>query len=118
MCIYDETAQAPALAVGVGVEPGPRWTNSGSGFRYKDLTASQQGAQKIRIKSGNPGRDKLQAKASGLQLPLPGPVLPGQYFQQQDNVTVQLINDAGGCWEAVFPPGSAKNTATLYRAKQ
>jgi hypothetical protein len=118
LCAYDETAQTPTLAVGIGIEPGPLWSTTSSGFRFKDITTSQQGAHKIGIKGGSSGRGKLQAKASGLQLPLPGAVDSTRYFNQQDDVTVQLVNDAGGCWEAVYPPGSATNRVTLYRARQ
>jgi hypothetical protein len=118
LCAYDESAQTPTLVISVGIEPGAAWSIRSSGLRYKDLVGSQQGAQKIGIKSGRPGRDKILLKASGLPLPLPGPVTTSQYFRQDDDVTVQLINDAGGCWESVFPPGSATNRDTIYRAKR
>ena len=42
-----------------------------------------------------------------------------QYFTHQDDVTVQLVNDVGGCWESVFSPATVlKNQSALYKAKQ
>jgi hypothetical protein len=71
------------------------------------------------VKIGKPGKDKILFKAGGSSLVLPGPAGVGRYFNQHDDVTVQLINDGGGCWESVFAPGAAvANTSTLYKAKR
>jgi YVTN family beta-propeller protein len=123
-CIYDEVNQVPALKLNVVVPAagtcgsGACWKALSSGFRFKDIAGSHQGAQTLLFKGGKPGKDKLMVKGGGATLPLPGPVNPFQYFRQQNDVTVQLVNDAGNCFESVFSPADAsKDTSTLYKAK-
>ena len=129
LCLYDETGQVPALTLSVDVQPGgtcgilPCWSGLGgsnlSGYRFVDLTGQNDGAKKMLLKGGRPGRDKLRVKASGVGLPLPAAVSLTEYFAQQDEVTVQLVTDAGGCWESVFPIGSVlRNSPTLYKASR
>jgi hypothetical protein len=117
LCVYDETAQTPSLKVSVQVAAGTGWAHTSNGFKFKDPAGSQQGAQKLQLKGGNPGHDKLFVKAGGGALTLPGAASATQYFNQQDDVTVQLVNDTGACFQSVFAPSTAKNTVKLYKGK-
>ncbi|MFN8641512.1 MAG: hypothetical protein U0802_07600 [Candidatus Binatia bacterium] len=108
----------------IAVAPGgPAWLRLGgtapTGFAFSDVGAAQDGLQKLRLKGGNPGRDKLQAKAGGAALPVPPAASASQLLAQQDDVTVQLVNDAGGCWQSVFPPAAVQqNAVDRYKAKR
>jgi YVTN family beta-propeller protein len=128
VCVYDSTGQVSALALSIEVAPAgtcngaPCWSASAStstfGFQYRDPATFQGGAKKIQLRGGKPGRDKLLVKAAGAALAAPNAVSGNQYFAQQDDVTVQLVNDAGGCWQSVFAPADAVvNRPTLYKAK-
>ena len=124
LCVYDAAALVPSLALRVETAPGaPWWSARGgappSGFAFTSFSGLPQGMQKLRLKGGTPGRDKLLAKAGGPALSVPPAASATQLFAQQDDVTVQLVNDAGGCWESVFPPSAVlRNTADLYKAKR
>jgi hypothetical protein len=126
-CVYDSTSQTPALALSIDLAPGgdcesrPCWSAMGStnsfGFRYADSAAMQHGVKKLQLRGGKPGKDKILAKASGGALMLPAAVSPAQYFAQQDDVTLQLVNDAGGCWQSVFSAADViVNQAIGYKA--
>jgi hypothetical protein len=110
------------LAAGGTCAGRPCWKPLGgtspSGFSFSDATGAQQGMQKLKVKGGKLGRDKLLAKAGGAALVLPAPS-GSQLFAQDDDVTVQLVTDAGSCWESVFPPSAAVvNRSDLYKAKR
>ena len=127
LCGYDAAGQVSGLKLSVQVAPAgscggsPCWSFAGGSgtlrFRFADAAALQQGAQKLLLKGGRPGKDKMLVRAAGIALALPAAASPTQYFAQQDDVTVQLVNDAGGCWESVFSPAAAShNQPTLYKA--
>jgi hypothetical protein len=130
LCVYDQTAQTSALAFAINVAPGGICLNgscwktlgavsSPTGYRFKDAAGLQHGVGKLLLKGGNPGRDKLLLKGTGSTLPLSPAVGPGQYLSQQDDVTVQLVNSEGACWQSVFQPGHvAANRGDLYKAKR
>jgi YVTN family beta-propeller protein len=127
LCLYDESGQVPSLALSLDVPAGgscgvlPCWSALGGsnlrGYRFLDFSGQHDGAKKMLLKGGRPGRDKLRIRASGGALPLPPAVSASAYFAQQDEVTVQLVSDAGGCWESVFPIGAVlHNSPRLYKA--
>jgi DNA-binding beta-propeller fold protein YncE len=122
LCIYDETADVPVQAMDIEVGPFFGWKQLGSspakGYLFSDPSLSQSGVQKLLIKSGKPGKDTVLLKGKGANLPLPAPVLQTQYFRQQSDVTIQLVSEAGGCWESVFPPSAMqKNAVDSYKAR-
>jgi hypothetical protein len=53
-----------------------------------------------------------------MQLPVPVPFDMTQYFQQDPEVVVQLVNDLGFCWTSTFGSPAVKNTAELFKDKQ
>jgi len=127
-CVYDAVAQVPTLKVSFEVAPGGTcgdascWSERGGGtsskFRFVDSAATQGGAKRLLLKGGKPGKDKLLVRAGGAALSLPAGTNAGQSLAQDDDVTVQLVNDVGGCWESVLTPAALlRNQATLYKAK-
>jgi len=126
LCVYDASSQISSLKLTIEVAPGGTcgplscWgSRGGDKYRFVDTSAAQDGAKKILLKGGAPGKGKLLVKGAGAALALPTPVSATQYFAQHDDVTVQLVNEAGGCWESVFPFGAVlRNTSTTYKAKQ
>ncbi len=118
LCIYDETAGIPALALSTGVAPGgtcdgkPCWRASKTGFRYKDPSASVEGIRQVVLKSGSAGRSKIQVRAQGAELALPA--LP---FAQSPKVTVQLKSSTGTCWEAAYSSPARRNEAGQFKDK-
>lgn len=107
VCVYE----AGALSYSMVIPPGPAWTPIGSkGFKYKELTGSAQGVQKIILKGSTDPKSKVLVKGRGLALPDPVPPLTM-------NVEVQVVNsDNGICWGTLFT-GFKKNQAGLFKAK-
>ncbi len=128
ICLYDEDAllaeNAIVMELGAGgVCPAkPCWKALGGstlrGYRYRDREGFQSGVGKLLVKGGKPGRDKILVSARGSLVPLPGAAEGTQYFHQDDALTVQLVNDAGYCWESVFAPSTVRrNEFDRYDAK-
>ncbi|MGH7790363.1 MAG: hypothetical protein ACRERC_26070 [Candidatus Binatia bacterium] len=122
LCVYDSTALVTSLAHAVQVAPGGGWTALGAatlrGFKFDDSLATQQGTRRILLKGGKPGRDKLQFSGKGAALTLPPAAGVDRYFDQDADVTVQLVTD-DACWEAVYqPPDVDRNGADYYKASE
>jgi hypothetical protein len=118
LCVYDETAGVPELVDEVTIEPNPNWIDADpKGYSYKDKTGAQGGVQKAQLKTGAAGKSKVQIKAKGVNLPLPIPFSGSALFDQDTEVTVQLINsDTPTCWTSSFTSNS-KNDAVQFKAK-
>ena len=123
VCLYDETALVAGLALDVRVAPGAGWHGVGDlpvrGWSFRDSTLAQNGAQKLLVKGGKPGKDALLFKGRGANLSLPAAASASQLFHQQDDVTVQLVSDTGACWGAVYQPSEVtRNDAASYAARE
>jgi cysteine-rich repeat protein len=117
LCIYDETANVPALAARIDVPAGSGWQAiNPTRFQYKDVAGSVNGVQRLRI-DGKAKGTKVQLLAKGPNIPLPGPVASDRYFARDDHVTVQLRNTVGGCWTLRLS-SDQRNTATEFKAKK
>jgi len=127
LCVYDETGQQPQNVTTLNISAGgfcntaPCWKGLGSsplkGYRYRDRDGRDSGVEKILIKAGRPGKDKVLLKARGAAVPVPAPASSSSFLNQDDLVTVQLVNDAGFCWETVFSPDDVRsNRIDRYRA--
>jgi cysteine-rich repeat protein len=117
VCIYDETANVPALAARIDVPAGAGWQAiNPTRFQYKDATGSVNGVQRLRV-DGKTNGSKVQLHAKGSNLPLPGPVATDRYFARDNEVIVQLRNTVGGCWHLSLS-SEQKNTATEFKAKR
>ncbi len=94
LCVYENGS----LIASPGVPPGmPAWSLIGSkGFKYKDKLGTEDGIQKIILKSGTAGKAKALVKGKGDNLPTITPPLTLP-------VDVQLVNsDNGKCWGSTF----------------
>lgn len=89
---------------------------SPKGYKYTNKATSSEGVSSLLVKTGA-GKASIGFKAKSVQLSLPGPVLPTQYFAQASNVTVRLRRlDGTACWESAYPT-STKNDAEQFGAK-
>jgi hypothetical protein len=126
LCIYDSVQRVPRLVFTAQVEPGgfcgrsPCWSTVGSppiGYRFLDSDGLQGGMEKLLLRDRSAARDSIIAQGGGVHLKLPLPVGVDQFFAQQDDVVVQLVNDVAGCWESTFRPGDVSaNSSALYDA--
>ena len=118
LCIYDETASTPSLVGKIVIPPGPFWQNKGAkGFKYVDKLATFDGAKRATLRPGAAGRAKVDVFAKGVNVPMPVPAGPGVFFNQDPNVTIQLLNDAGVCWTSEFVSPALKNDASRFKDK-
>jgi YVTN family beta-propeller protein/cysteine-rich repeat protein len=124
LCVLDDGIPALVFTVPAGLTcDGGKdcWKMLGKlpspkGYKYANKATSSEGVSGLIVKAGA-GKASIGFKAKSVQLTLPGPVLPGQYFTQTANVTVRLRRlDASECWESVYPT-STKNTAEQFGAK-
>lgn len=109
VCVYENGALSYSMIIPPGTS---EWAQiSTKGFKYKDLTGTAQGIQKIILKgSPDPAKSKVLVKGRGLNLPDPVPALTMP-------VEVQVINsDSGLCWGAEFTTFK-KNQTGLFKAK-
>lgn len=115
-CAYDAASQLVAAALappgnrcGLGVKD--CWRQTSAGFNYKDKDTLPAGLQSIQLKAGSAGRAKIYVKGRGANLAVPA--LPAAF-----PLRVQLVNDAGTCWEATYPAtGIKRNDAFQLKAK-
>ena len=83
----------------------------------KELTP--EGIQKTTLKAGKPDKDVAIVSGKGELLPFPAPVSGTKFFEQNDEVIVQLINDGDRCWETRFlndPTITKKNQPDTLKA--
>ncbi len=91
----------------------PCWTETTTGFTYKDPAAAKDGLTLLALKASAKPKTKINAKGRGAGLadaPLPFP----------DAVMAQIVNAASGqCFETYFlePSAVKKNTTSGYDAK-
>ena len=103
-----------ALVAQVHIPPSnTKWKAIGTkGFKYLDPARTEDGTQKVILKSGVAGKSKAILKGKGINLPDPldmGPL--------GTPVTAQLLNyESGVCWEGNFTT-AMKDTAAIFKAK-
>jgi hypothetical protein len=118
LCIYDASGGTPALELQAMVPPGGTcdgkdcWEAAGTGFKFKDPSATNAGISKMIIKSGDAGKAKIVIKGKGDFLDMAD--LP---LDQDPQSIVQLSNSDGTCWEARFSPPAIKNEDELFKDK-
>jgi len=118
VCVYDTSATVPSLATSMTVAPGANWqSKSPKGWQFKDKLGASDGVQKIKLKTGNLGKTKVQVIAKGGNLPTPTPFSSTAFFAQDPTVTIQMFNsDTSTCWSSEFPT-ALKNTVSQFKAK-
>ena len=110
LCLYSGGVAAAEIQVAPGAT---KWAPLGTkGYKFSDIAAAEDGAQKISLRGGASGKSKALLKGRGLNLPDPINTTPLTL-----PVTVQLVNDGNGlCWQSVFATAS-KNTISQFKAK-
>lgn len=118
LCIYDETADTPTLVGTLAIEAGAGWDDKNpKGFKYKNKTGSSDGVTKAQLKPSDKNKGKVQLIAKGSTANWPLPLSASEYFDQDSNVTVQLVsNGTATCWSSEFT-SNIKNTGELFKAK-
>lgn len=118
LCVYDETADLPSLVLASEIPAGGTcagrscWKPTGHGFRYANEDATPNGVTVLALKEGLEGASAIRAKGRGAKLSMPA--LP---LSQDPRVVVQLKNDLGVCWEAIYSAPALRNEQTEFRDK-
>lgn len=120
LCIYGAEAGAPTLALRATV-PGNTmcggtfcWKPTGvKGFKYKDAAGAADGITRMRLRAGS-GDAQIQVKGAGASLMIPPPADANNLVYQDPNVTVQLRNSEGICWQAVYPGPAERISGTQF----
>jgi hypothetical protein len=116
LCVYSGAGNTMIMEVGplpqATCDGGLCWQPTGSGYRYKDSAATNDGVRRVALKAGGAGKAKTMVKGKGSNLPLPafgptGLTLP---------ITAALVNSAGECWAASYTSATA-NGPTEFKAK-
>jgi hypothetical protein len=116
LCAYDgndELLTHAAMPAGEICDPArnkPCWRETKKGFRYIDRALTPDGIRSLDLAEGIDGKARIVLKGKGALLDLPA--LPISSLP----VTVQILNDEGACWEAVFA-SSLKNDGERFLAK-
>ena len=109
LCVYDTTGSGPRMLVNAAAPAGSKWSSRGSGYRYRDTSASPDGVQKITLRAGADRRAKIVVKGAGSMLDVAS--LPAGL-----PVTVQLKASNGKCWDAPYT-AAITNTADKLKAR-
>ena len=112
LCIYSGATED--LVASVEVPPSTKWAPiSDKGYKYFDSAATEDGAQKIKMKGGAAGKSKVLVKGRGTNLPDP---LDTAILDVP--VKVQFVKEGSSlCFEASY--SSPKNsTMSTFKAKQ
>jgi murein DD-endopeptidase MepM/ murein hydrolase activator NlpD len=109
LCIYDSVSTVlhdsaiPAGGLCNAASPKACWQDKPTGYKYNDKDLTPDGIQKLILKEGlEAGKAKIILKGKGLNLD--DPAIP-----VSQPVTVQLLNNAGSCWQATYNPPPIKN---------
>jgi len=109
LCVYAGTSVAEVATI----PGGSGWQQTGTtGFKYKELTGSAAGIQKVILKSGADGKAKAIVKGKGVNLP--DPTHPFAL-----DVWAQLVNNTNDiCYTTQFKlPNVKKNDNSQFKAK-
>jgi cysteine-rich repeat protein len=103
LCVFDQSGGTPSLALSSTISPSSAWLlKPGKGWKYADRNAASGGVRQALLRVGPDGKTRVQLKARGTALGLPGPAELLTYFSQDPSVLVQLINSSGRCWTNEF----------------
>jgi cysteine-rich repeat protein len=111
LCVYAGGARVASMSIPAGgvCRGRPCWSESTSGFTYKNADAAPQGVTKLTLRQGlEPGKAKIGLKGKGGPLPLPDLPLALP-------VVVQLQNGIGKCWEGVYSAPAQRNVDTQFK---
>ena len=89
-------------------------------LKFKDAAGIQDGIEKLVVKAGRGGRDTIRFKLAqlGPRPRLPKPVSSEHFFPPDEPLVIQLVNAAGGCWQAVLEAEDfQRNRADAFKAR-
>lgn len=98
LCVYDASGGLPQLMARQAAPAGANWREMGTGYTYRDSKGAGGALRRIVLREGADGRAKITVRGKGTGLELG---LLESPLQQQDTVTVQLLNGTD-CWEARY----------------
>jgi cysteine-rich repeat protein len=116
LCVYDRSAGTLIPAITTTAPAGGScgkttcWAEKNTRFKYKNKDATPDGLFLLNLKEGVEGKAKITLKGKGPALHVSLPM------EQDPNLTVQLVNSAGLCWDADFS-AATKNDTKQFKAK-
>lgn len=113
-CMYDGTGLAmSSLAPSGGLCSGKAcWKDKPKGFQYKDKGLTPDGVNLMKLSQGlEPAKAKILIKSKGDNLQLP------DLAALTSPITIQLVNNAGICWETVFTAPFQQQDAGSFKDK-
>jgi hypothetical protein len=122
LCLYRESkAGVQLVGSAMAVEEGgvctllKCWKQLGrsvpKGFSFAEKEDVESGIVSMLLMGGKPGRDKIVVEGEGSYLPLVAP------SDAEERLVIQLVNDAGGCWESSYGPGNVKVSTGRFQAR-
>jgi hypothetical protein len=116
LCLYDQSGGVSQLKSELSVAAGDNWKSGGRGYSYRDREGTSDGVSAVRLSAISSGATRLAVKARGVDLPLPSPISNAAMMTADPAVVVQLVNDAGGCWQAAHTD-LRRNTPEIFAAR-
>ena len=111
-CVYDtdDSDAGPHLVISAVVPPGPGWSaGAGKLMTYFDPSGVHGGIKAIAITAPGIAPRGIVLEGGGEHLALPPP--GANLLAERPYVTAQLLNSAGGCWQALYAsPADASNS--------
>jgi cysteine-rich repeat protein len=116
VCIYDGTGGGDYdLAAHFALPASGLWERgSDCRWSYKDSSGATDGITSIKMTPREAGRASIQLMAEGETAPLPAAVAADRFLNADPDVTVQIVNSAGACWESRLTD-ERKNTGDSYK---
>jgi hypothetical protein len=116
VCIYDGAGGGGYdLAAHFALPASGQWERGGDcRWTYKDRSGATDGITSMKLTPREQGRASIQLSVEGEAAPLPVPVAADRFLSSDPDVTVQISNGAGVCWESRLTE-SRKNTGDSYK---
>ena len=118
LCVYDSSGGSTSLATALEIGPSLLWIDkTPKGWSFADKAKTFDGVSKAQLRPGAAGKSKAQVKAGGINIPMPVPASASQYFAQQPNVSVQLVNNqTATCMGATYTTATT-NDGVQFKTK-
>jgi cysteine-rich repeat protein len=116
VCVFDGAGDGTYdLAAHFALPANGLWDRSSAcRWTYKDRSGASDGLTGLKLSPRDAGRASIQISVEGALAPLPEPVAADRFMNADQDVTVQIVNSAGVCWESRLTE-SRKNTGEAYK---
>ncbi|RMD84471.1 MAG: hypothetical protein D6815_04120 [Candidatus Dadabacteria bacterium] len=122
LCIYDSVAGTPQFVASFEVPGGTAaWKPKNLiGFSFKDKVGDMSdGIRRVLLRAGLGKKSRAKVIGRGTFLALPPPFDASRFFAAENEVTVQLVNSSGTCWNALYTVGDfGRNNPRAVKAKE